>query len=637
MLNDYSFLNKTRTAEKWKRFGAVRRAGVTVPLFSVWSKKSIGIGEIPDIKRIVKWCNKTGNSIIQLLPLNDAGFDFAPYNSVSSCATDPMYISIQSLKGVNLYPFKRQIHDLRQEFRNGADKVDYRIKTGKLRLLKKIYNRSYLNGLRKFRRFSESNDYWLKDYAMFKVLKELNSGKSWEEWDGELKDRNPEALIEFAKKHSDRMRFHYWIQWQLYEQLMSVKKYANERGVFIMGDIPYLVSRDSADVWSDRQYFRLDLSAGAPPDVYFANGQRWGMPPYNRAELEKSHYSYFCSKLKYAENFYDMYRIDHFVGFFRLWTIKTDEPKETGGLNGKYDPADEREWENSGRKMLDAITDCTDMLPCAEDLGTVPECSPRVLWDYGIPGTDVQRWMKERSNGYDFLPPWRYRWLSVSTVSTHDSSTVVDWWHNEAGTIDEMLFDRIISKKGIDASKIPGIKSRLFDLSRSHYNRLYWRKEIDSVHRLLETTGIPADYAWDLISFWKESYGEKEKFISFLNYSLEDVEEEIAADGLNRFSKPDIVPENNNSLSVEALKCIIKKAAGSDSIFSIQLLQEWLCLDENFLRVCEEKSYRINFPGVVNESNWTAVIPYSLETINSMQVNSVILGMVEETNRKPAQ
>ena len=124
---DYSFLKNTITADKWEKTGIRRRSGIAVPLFSVWSKKSIGIGEIPDLKLVIRWASETGNTILQLLPLNDTGFDFAPYNSVSSFALDPMYISIQSLKEVNLSPFKKDIRDLRTKFPVN-EKVDYTIK-----------------------------------------------------------------------------------------------------------------------------------------------------------------------------------------------------------------------------------------------------------------------------------------------------------------------------------------------------------------------------------------------------------------------------------------------------------------------------------------------------------------------------
>lgn len=605
---DYSFLKHTKTDSKWEKFGRNKRAGTAVPLFSVRSRKSIGIGEIPDIKLIVKWCESTGNTILQLLPLNDTGFDFAPYNSVSSFALDPMYLSIQGLKDVNLAPFKKDIRELRLKFQSTREKVDYAVKQEKIDLLWKIYKRAYLNGIRKFDNFLEENKYWIRDYAVYKVLKFSNGNKGWEDWADEFKNRNKSVLEEFEVKNSDKIRFHYWIQWQLFEQLQSVKKYANDKGVFIMGDIPFLVSKDSCDVWANKEYFNLDLLSGAPPDMYFSNGQRWGMPPYNLSEVEKNGYKYFTDKLNYAKYFYDMYRIDHFVGFFRVWTIDKDEPIEMGGLNGKFLPENIELWEETGKKLLDAMITNSELLPCAEDLGTVPECSPRVLWEYGVPGMDVQRWVKDLNN---FVPKEKFRWLTLATVSTHDSSSLVDWWYNEIGTIDGLLFKRLMKQKGFEEERISEIENELFDLENSHYNRLLWKEEINSTDKLLSVSGMKAEECGDIINLYEESFGEKEKFLKVVFKDDADAERKY------RYGK----------VTTDFIKRVLEFLCGSDSIFCVQLLQEYLCLDENFLRKIEERSFRINFPGIVNDENWTAVLPIYLEDMCKLNINTVIKKM----------
>jgi 4-alpha-glucanotransferase len=610
---DYSFLKESKTADKWERFGMRRRAGVAVPLFSVRSKKSIGIGEIPDIKTIVKWCELTGNTILQLLPLNDTGFDFAPYNSVSSFALDPMYLSIQALKEVNLAPFKKDIRELRTKFQHTNDKVDYAIKQSKVDLLWRIYRRSYLNGLKRFERFVEENNYWLKDYAMYKVIKFINGNDSWEDWQETFKNRDAEVIEKFEKDNIDKLQFHYWMQWQLFEQMNGVKKYAGERGIYIMGDIPFLVSRDSCDVWANKHYFDLKLLSGAPPDMYFSTGQRWGMPPYNREEIEKDNFKYFNDKLKYAENFYDMFRIDHFVGFFRVWTIEESEPIETGGLNGKYSPASEHLWEDTGRKLLDSMVAESNLLPCAEDLGTVPECSGRVLWEYGVPGMDVQRWIKDTN---DFIPKEKFRWLTAATVSTHDSSSLVEWWYNEAGTIDGLLFERLLREKDFNDEKFALIKNNLFDLENSHYNRLLWKTDTTK-EIFLEVIGLPIEQCWDLVVLYDESFGEKDKFLNRIFDTPEEAEM--------------FLPEGK--VTTGFIKRILEFVCSTDSIFSIQLLQEYLSLDENFLRKIEEKSFRINFPGVVNDENWTAVLPIDLDKMCTLKVNEEIKDMNSAYNR----
>ncbi|TRZ64117.1 hypothetical protein D4R20_03195, partial [bacterium] len=369
--------------------------------------------------------------------------------------------------------------------------------------------------------------------------------------------------------------------------------------------------RDSADVWSKRKYFDLNFSAGAPPDMYFATGQNWGMPPYNRVELEKDGYKYVTEKLKYAENFYHLYRIDHFIGFFRLWTIGKDTPVSRGGMDGAFNPREEHLWEYYGTKLIDAMLAGSLMLPCAEDLGTVPVCSGKVLWEYGIPGVNVQRWMKDANNGYNFVNPGHYRINSAATVSTHDSSTLMDWWHNEAGTIDEKLFERLCKTKNFDDGKYNYVKDSLFNTARSNQGRLHWKDEIDSVDKLLGVLELSWDGAGDIVQLYSESFGEKRKFLDYIGLDY----------------------KYQNKISVLFIKKVLEIINSSASIFSIQLIQEWLCLSESFFVKCEEKSYRINFPGIVNDSNWTLTMPVSLEYMLKMKEVKEIHEIVKTSGR----
>jgi 4-alpha-glucanotransferase len=244
--------------------------------------------------------------------------------------------------------------------------------------------------------------------------------------------------------------------------------------VYIMGDLPFLVSKESADVWSHRDYFMLEFSAGAPPDMYFALGQKWGMPPYNWNKISEDGFAYLAEKLKYSENFYDMYRIDHFVGLFRVWVSPRDEELQKSVV-GTYLPKEEYMWEQHGRKIIDVMVRSTEMLPCAEDLGTVPGCSYHVLNEYGIPGIDFQRYCKEN---FRFKQPGEYRINSAAVISTHDSSFWINWWQFEAGTIDEKLFELQCEKSGIDYGHYRYAKSILFNSRLSRHGRLYWNNSI---------------------------------------------------------------------------------------------------------------------------------------------------------------
>ncbi|MGE5279589.1 MAG: 4-alpha-glucanotransferase, partial [Deltaproteobacteria bacterium] len=395
-------LRASRTGRQWEILGTHRRAGVATPLFGIFSESSCGIGELPDLKILVDWCRETGISIIQLLPLNDVGFNFRPYDAQSMFALDPMYLAPGRLRGVEARRWKERIDALKESFPCAGPRVDYRIKGAKLALFYDIFRTSCPQPSPELNAFIADNAYWLEDYALFRAIKEDRHEADWREWPAGLRDRAHEDLASFSRERAATLLFQKWLQWQLYEQFRDAKAYAGGHGVALMGDLPFLVSRDSADVWAHQGYFKLDLVSGAPPDLLYAQGQRWGMPPYDWPAIAGHGYDYIVEKLRYAENFYDLYRIDHVVGMFRLWTIRVEEPEATGGLNGVFDPSDEKTWEGHGRTLLDVLIDNTRMLACAEDLGTIPPCTFRVLEEYGIPGIDVQRWTRDWGKTYAF-------------------------------------------------------------------------------------------------------------------------------------------------------------------------------------------------------------------------------------------
>lgn len=599
---DYNSLLNTTSSSHWEKIGVQKRAGVALPLFSVYSKNSIGSGEIPDLKMIVDWCSRTGMSIIQLLPLNELGSDYAPYNAVSTFAIEPMYISLKKLKHADLKSFRKEIRSLKKNFPAGGTKVNYNIKNKKLLLLRKIFSTVNLKETDSFISYKENNLRWLKYYCLFKIISGMNPDKSWSEWDLKYRYISSYTAEKILKENENEMNFYVWVQWQLFEQLVSVKKYAKRKKVFIMGDIPFLVSRNSADVWAYKNYFKLQLSSGAPPDMYFSKGQRWGMPPYNWDNISADNYSYFREKIKYAENFFDMYRIDHFVGLFRVWTIDLKTPEESGGLEGKFDPEEQYYWEEHGRNILKAMLNSSDMLPCAEDLGTVPYCSYKVLKESGVTGINVQRWEKDPDQEYRFISPEDYRINSVATVSTHDSSSLPAWWENEAGTVDEVSFRQICDKFISSPDKYSELKDILFDKELSMNGRLYWSEKINDTNELMKILGLNYDDAYEFIEMFESVHNEKKNFMEYIG----------------------IKKELNHKADTDLVRLSFEKISSSSSIFCIQLITEYLYLDENILKDYKGWNYRINFPGIVSESNWSMVIPVSLEKLKEMQINEII-------------
>ena len=391
-----------------------------------------------------------------------------------------------------------------------------------------------------------------------------------------------------------------------FEQFRETKAYATQKGVLLMGDLPFLVSRDSADVWSRQDYFKLDLASGAPPDMLYSKGQRWGMPPYNWPNIAAHGYDYVIEKLKYAANFYDMYRIDHVVGMFRVWTIPISEPLATAGINGTFDPVDEKEWEAHGRSLLDVLLDNTGMLACAEDLGTVPACTFRVLDEYGIPGIDVQRWTRDWNKTYDFKNAGTYRPVAVATLATHDTSTLQGWWQFEAGTVDKGLFERACQNHRV---AFDAVAARLFDLAQTRHNRLRWSEPRLSEEAFLQIIGKDEKEVWGVIDLFRGSVREREQFLKFLD------------------CPPGTALANPHIFMKKALE----RVSAASCIFSSVLLQDWLALDTFFDLDAWEA--RINFPGTVDERNWTLVIPQALEDIQELPVNLVIHKILSQYKR----
>ena len=606
-------LLNTESCEKWKIIGTHKRAGLLVPLFSVYSKNSIGIGDFDDLKLLIDFAYQTNNSILQLLPLNELGSLFCPYDSVSSFALEPLFISLNKLLLANKNHIKAKIKEIKGRFAVREPYVDYGVKREKMQLLWEAFLKEGNLNSGEFKQFREENNYWIDNFALFKVIKGYQGGRPWYKWEDKYKNRDINQLGVFLKGHEKEILFQMWVQWQLYKQFKDVKKYAESKKVLLKGDLPVLVSRDSADVWAHPEFFKSEFAAGAPPDMYAALGQRWGMPTYNWEKIAVDNYRYLKEKLRYAENFYDILRIDHVVGLFRIWSIPYNEPQENQGLHGFFDPRDEHKWEAQGKAILSVMLNSTRMLLCAEDLGVIPKMCTKTIEELGIPGNDVQRWVKDYKIKHDFLEPKEYRLLSVAMLSTHDTTNWPAWYEFEAGTVDEEIFRRRCS----DHRKIgfENVKDKLFDWRCSKYGRLRWRDTIDSVEKLMQGLNprrkgtLPKEHLADFIDMYENTYQEKEKLWRHLKLSG-PMREKCAA---------------------EIVRAALKVTLDSNAIFSINTIIDWLYLTDIFKG--DPYQYRINTPGTISDKNWSLRIPISLEDLLKLKINKDIRRMITASGR----
>jgi 4-alpha-glucanotransferase len=294
------------------------------------------------------------------------------------------------------------------------------------------------------------------------------------------------------------------------------------------------------------------------------------------------------------------------VGLFRIWSIPYNDPLENKGLNGFFDPREQKEWAKHGRKILSASLNNTNILLCAEDLGTIPKTCTEALLGFSIPGNDVQRWVKEWKKKHDFLPPQEYRAISVAMLSTHDTTNWSAWWENEAGTIDEDLFQRKCNDRHINFSEV---KVKLFDLQRSGHGRLRWKDEIDSVDKLVLLLGKKKEELADFIDLYQNSYHEKEKLWKQMKL----------AGPMREKSDKDIIRE--------ALKITLN----SSSLFCINTIIDWLYLADIFQG--DPYEYRINTPGTIADKNWSLLIPISLDDLLKHNINRQIKELVSASGR----
>ena len=420
-------LKRSLCAKTWHKIGIKHHHGIALSLASLRTHNSYGIGEFLDLIPLIDWCKKVGFDVIQLLPLNDSGFDPSPYNAISSCALNPIHLSLHKL------PFIDENKELLQRL-DGHAEIKSPVHVPYLDVLnhKLMFLYDYVSIFGK--KISSSNHFkeyvkksaWLTSYALFKCLKDKLGQSYFRSWPKELKDPSDEELKKLKLKYKHEIEFYTLLQFLCFDQLSTVKKEANRNKIFIKGDIPILISPDSADVWSSPDLFIHDFSAGAPPDFYNKDGQYWGFPLYNWHRMHKTNLAWWQQRLSYAENFYNIYRLDHVVGFFRIWAILLNQPPK----EGKFVPPDESQWEEHGRNILKMLISFTDMLPIAEDLGTVPDMVRPVLETLGICGTKVMRWERDWEGNKEFISIDKYPPISMTCLSTHDSPTLAQWWRD---------------------------------------------------------------------------------------------------------------------------------------------------------------------------------------------------------------
>lgn len=319
-----------------------RGAGVAVPVFSLRSKDGFGIGEFLDLKKMIDWASQTGMRMIQTLPVNDTTHTFTskdsyPYNSLSVFALHPLYLNFDAM-GELKDKKQKNFFSIKKDELNDLKTIDYdNVVKYKWEYFKLIYEQDgeKVFGTESYQDFYEQHQLWLEPYAVFCYLRDKEHTADFSKW-STLSLYDEDELQVVLKQNKKEIGLYFFLQFHLYEQLKSVHDYAIEKGIMLKGDIPIGVSPTSVDVWCNPCLFNLDMQAGAPPDYFSVKGQNWGFPTYNWDLMAEDEFGWWKDRLQYMSYFFDAYRIDHILGFFRIWQI----PKgEHWGLMGQFYPA----------------------------------------------------------------------------------------------------------------------------------------------------------------------------------------------------------------------------------------------------------------------------------------------------------
>ena len=430
-------------AEKFDRPG-FRGVGTAIPVFSLRTADDFGIGEFRDLRPVVDWAAATGQCILQLLPVNDTTrkgewADSYPYSPVSTFALHPLYIHLQDLGIKADAAFKKE-----QAALNALPELDYpRVFKAKMAWIRKAFEARGAKDMASaaYKKFLKENEAWLPEYAQF-----------------------------CAKRDKKEPEYYCWMQYHLDKQFCQEVDYARAKGVSLKGDLPIGVSADSAEAYWHPELFNLDSSTGAPPDYFSTDGQNWGFPTYNWEEMAKDDFAWWKARLRKMSRYFDAFRIDHILGFFRIWEIPVEY---TSGMMGHFNPAlpysadeiyfmhlpidglfhpDPRHpgmyqpliapasynlpqwqqerfgslyndffyhrhdefWRRNAERKLPELLGATGMLACGEDLGMVPDCVPGVM--------DHEKILSLRMRGMEQKGEWKY--LSVCATSSHDMETL---------------------------------------------------------------------------------------------------------------------------------------------------------------------------------------------------------------------
>ena len=402
-----------------------RSAGILLSVSSLPSKYGIGCFS-KEAYDFVDWLKDAGQTYWQILPLCPTSYGDSPYQSFSTYAGNPYFISLEALIAEGVLT-QEECDSV--DFGSNDTEIDYaKLYEGRYPLLRKAYERSNISENPAYRQFLAENEWWLSDYALFMALKNFFGGSSWTEWPEDIRLRWGYSMEYYHRELYFDVEFQKYLQFKFFEQWWKLKAYANEKGIKIIGDIPIYVAMDSADTWAHPELFQLDENnvpvavAGCPPDGFSPTGQLWGNPLYRWDYHRSTGYSWWVTRLWYCFRLYDVTRIDHFRGFDEYFSIPYGA-----------DSAKDGHWEKGpGADLFRCVEQNLGWHAIiAEDLGFMTDTVRQLVKDCGFPNMKVLEFAfdsRDSGSANDYLPH-NYPENSVVYTGTHDNETIIGWFN----------------------------------------------------------------------------------------------------------------------------------------------------------------------------------------------------------------
>ena len=587
-----------------------RGAGVAVPVFSLRSEQGFGVGEFADLQLLGDWCAKTGQRIIQILPVNDTSMtmswqDSYPYNAVSSFALHPLYIRLSDVGYLRGEADRAEMESLQAEL-NALPDLDYeRVIKAKIKYLRKMYEQLGARCMdsKSFRDFEKRNREWLMPYAVFSVLRDKYGTANFEEWKTFTKYAEKRCAA-FAERNEKEVGFYYYMQYHLDRQLRKVRDYLHSKGVVLKGDIPIGVSRTSVDVWQNPELFDVRSSAGAPPDAFSAEGQNWGFPIYNWEKMAENGYAWWRARFEKMTDYFDAYRIDHILGFFRIWAVPEGAKNALLGafvLSLPYSASDIRSEGFNFEEEYDVARDLRDdnVLWLAYGEGFVPRITPFDTEAFkSLPRSQQEAFVRLHDNFY---------------YKRHNTF----WGMTGAERLRALTASTQMLACGEDLGMIPSCvpqvmrEEQILSLEIERMPKEYGVAYGDTMRYPYLSVCSTSTHDMSPLRLWWRDEAKRDTYYKEVLGLAGDAPEEATA---------------------ELCEKIVVRHLASPSMLAVLPLQDWLALSEE-LRSDDIERERINIPAVAHHY-WRYRIHLTLEELlSASDCNERVAKLIKEGNR----